>query len=151
MPILVEAMEHFPEFVTNHLFLFSLLIAILALLIWNLYGDTISGIRQVIPMEATRLINHENAVIIDIRKKDEFDNGHILNARHIPVAEMEERKKDLQKYKQSAVILYCNNGSESTRTARALTHDGFEKLFCLKGGLHSWRNANLPLTRENTS
>ena len=51
-------MEHIPEFVANHLYLFSLLLAILTLLIWNLYGDTVSGIRQVIPMEVTRLINH---------------------------------------------------------------------------------------------
>jgi rhodanese-related sulfurtransferase len=144
-------MEHFPEFVANHLFLFSLLVAILALLIWNLYGDTVSGIKQIIPMEATRLINHENAMLVDLRNQADYASGHILNARNIPATELAERLKELHKYKQQPVILCCNNGSESGRAARLMMQGGFEKIFCLKGGLHAWRSANLPLTRDSAS
>jgi len=144
-------MEHFPEFVSNHLFLFSLLIAILILLIWNLYGDSMSGIALVIPMEATRLINHENAVIVDLRSKEDFDAGHIINAYNIPASEMAERQKELDKHKEQALILYCSHGAESSRMARILMNGGFQKLFCLKGGLQAWQSANLPLTRDNVS
>ena len=144
-------MEHFPEFIANHLFLFSLLIAILTLLIWNLYGDTVSGIKQIIPMEVTRLINHETATVVDVRNKADFANGHILNAQNIPASELTERQKELHKFKQRPVILCCNNGSESGRAVRILMQEGFEKLFCLKGGLNAWRNASLPLTRDNSS
>ncbi len=142
-------MEHFPEFVTNHLFLFSLLVAISSLLIWNLFGNAMSGISQVIPMEATRLINHENAVILDLRSENNFKEGHIINAINIPAERLSERQNELQKYKERHVILYCNNGTESARATHILKHNGFEKIHCMKGGLLAWRNANLPLTRDH--
>lgn len=141
-------MEHFPEFVGNHLFLFSLLVAILSLLMWNLFGNAMSGIPQIIPMEATRLINHEHAVVIDLRSENNFQEGHILNALNIPYEKLSERQNELQKYRERPVILYCNNGAESTRASRILRQNGFEKIHCLNGGLHAWRNANLPLTRD---
>ena len=144
-------MEHFPEFVANHLFLFSLLIAILTLLIWNIFGDTVSGIRQVAPMEATRLINHDNATVIDLRKQDAFKNGHILNAINYPVDSLKEREKNLESYKDKTVILYCNTGTETPRVARMLIQKGFEKIYCLKGGLQAWKNASLPLNRNSDS
>jgi rhodanese-related sulfurtransferase len=141
-------MEHIPEFVANHLYLFSLLLAILTLLIWNLYGDTVSGIRQVIPMEVTRLINHENAVVIDLRKQEEFESGHILNAKNFLADKLIEQGKELDLYKPKVVILCCNTGTDSTRVARMLMQKGFEKLYCLKGGLQAWRSASLPLNRN---
>ncbi len=140
-------MEHFPEFVANNLFLFSLLIAILTLLIWNLFGDTVSGINQVISTEATRLINHENAVVVDLRKQEDFKSGHILNAKNFPADTLNEHEKELDLYKPKVVILCCNTGIDSTRVARILIKKGFEKLYCLKGGLQAWRSANLPLDR----
>lgn len=144
-------MEKIPEFVANHLFLFSLLTAILVLLIWNIYGDVISGIRQVTPAEATRMINHENAVILDIRKADEFADGHIINAVNIPMKDIENRRKELEKYKDLPVILYCMNGSDSPRVARILRQTGMEKTCYLKGGLIAWRNANMPIDRNKQS
>ncbi|MBM2830065.1 MAG: rhodanese protein [Gammaproteobacteria bacterium] len=142
-------MEHFPEFVVNHLFLFSLLVAISSLLIWNLFGNTMSGISEVIPMEATRLINHENAIVLDLRSENNFKDGHILNAINIPSEKLPERQNEIKKYKERPVILSCNNGAESAQASRILKHNGFEKLYCLKGGLQAWRNASLPLTREH--
>ena len=144
-------MEHFPEFVANHLFLFSLLIAILTLLIWNIFGDTVSGIRQVIPMEATRLINHDNAIVIDLRKQDDFNNGHILNAINYPVDTLKDQENNLESYKDKPVILYCNTGVDSPRVARMLIQKGFERLYCLKGGLQAWKSASLPLNRNSNS
>lgn len=140
-------MEHFPEFVANHLFLFSLLIAILTLLIWNIFGDSVSGIQQIIPAEATRLMNHENAIVIDLRKQEDFENGHILNALNFPVDSITDQDKNLEPYKSRPVILCCNSGTVSPRIARVLLHKGFDKLYCLKGGLQAWRSASLPLNR----
>jgi rhodanese-related sulfurtransferase len=140
-------MEHFPEFIANHLFLFSLLVALLVLLAWNLFGYSITGVNMVIPMEATSLINHENAVVIDVRSETDFKTGYILNALNFPATDMEKRQDDLKKYSKRTVILYCNNGSESARLCRMLKQQGFDKLNCLKGGVYAWRNANLPLSR----
>ena len=140
-------MEHFPEFIANHLFLVSLLIGILMLLLWNLFGASLSGIAEVAPMEATRLLNHEQAVILDVRPEQEYAEGHILNAINIPVDKITGQQDDLNKYRNQPVILCCKNGMDSMRVARVIKHSGFEKVYCLKGGLQTWRTAGLPLAR----
>ncbi|MGH8120364.1 MAG: rhodanese-like domain-containing protein, partial [Gammaproteobacteria bacterium] len=71
-------MDLFPEFVANHLFLFALLVSVLMLLFWNLFGTAMSGIIQVNPRETIRMLNHEGAVVVDIRRPGEYSNGHIL-------------------------------------------------------------------------
>jgi len=141
-------LEKLPEFIGNHIFLVSLFIAILAILIWNLFSSTISGIAQVPPGELTRLMNRENAIVIDVRSSAEFSKGHILNARNIPDGELETHKKDLEKHKSNPLVTCCGSGALSQKAARILKAMGFEKVYILKGGIQAWQSANLPLTRD---
>ncbi|MBI2994335.1 MAG: rhodanese-like domain-containing protein [Gammaproteobacteria bacterium] len=140
-------MERIPEFIGNHLFLVTLFIAILALLLWNLFGATLTGVAQLEPAEATRMINREGALILDVRPAAEFQEGHVLNAVNIPEAELSSRQKELEKHKDKPVIACCGNGSASTRAVSQLKAGGFEKPYCLRGGLTAWRSAGLPVTR----
>ena len=140
-------MERIPEFVANHVFLFSLLIAILMLLIWNLFGDMLSGIKQVLPEEVTRLINREDAKVVDLRKQSEFEQGHIIDAINISADQLASDFEKLNKYKEQGVIFCCATGGVSSREARKLMNEGFEKVYTLKGGIYAWQNANLPLAK----
>ena len=81
-------MEKFPEFVLNHPYLFSLLFVILTLLIWNIFGDVIGGVKMLTSSQVTHLVNREDAEIVDIRSQKEFENGHIINARNISPKEL---------------------------------------------------------------
>lgn len=141
-------MEHLPEFIANHLLLFSLLIGISSLLLWNIYGSAASGIREIGAAEVTRMINHEKAVVLDVRNEEEFAEGHILNAMNIPADKLDEQIKVLNKHKDKPLILTCKQGMESLRVARMIKQNGFEKIYSLKGGLQSWRDAKLPLMRD---
>jgi len=141
-------MERLPEFIGNHLFLVCLFIAILSLLLWNMYGELISGVKSVTPAEATLLINRDDAILIDTRSQSDFIEGHILNAKNISADELASSIEKLKQYKNQAVIIYCNTGAESPRLARLLMHADFERVFTLKGGLTEWKNANLPLTKK---
>lgn len=141
-------MERIPEFIGNHPFLVSLFVAILMLLLWNVFGGAISGIAQLAPADATFLINRENGLLIDVRPEAEFRTGHILNAVNIPEAALDSRREWLEKHKAKPIITCCQNGSASARVARNLRAGGFEKVNCLKGGLAAWQSAGLPLTRE---
>jgi len=141
-------MEKIPEFIANHLFLFSLLIGILALLLWNIFGNAVSGVLELTPMEATRKVNHEKAVILDVRPEKEYAEGHIINAINIPFEKLSEQHKELIKNKERPVIICCRTGTDSVRAARVLKQQGFDQLYCLKGGLQAWRNASLPLLRD---
>jgi len=80
-------MEKFPIFVINHPYLFSLLFVILTLLIWNIFGGLVGGVKILTTDEATQLINRENAEVVDIRSQKEFENGHIINAINISLQE----------------------------------------------------------------
>ncbi|MFT5132020.1 MAG: rhodanese-related sulfurtransferase [Gammaproteobacteria bacterium] len=141
-------MERLPEFISNHLFLVSLFISLLMLFIWNFYGGVLTGVKAIIPAELTRLINREDAIVVDVRSTADFGSNHILNALNIPDAELQSRKSELEKYLKQPLIFYCGSGTISAKVARTLSGQGFEKVYSLKGGLPSWQNANLPLTRE---
>lgn len=141
-------MERLPEFISNHLFLVSLFVSLLMLLLWNVFGGTLSGVKQVLPAELTRLVNRENAVLVDLRPAADFETSHILGALNIPHGELEDRQKELEKYNTQPLVFYCASGAVSARISRTFLSRGFEQVHCLKGGLPSWQNANLPLTRE---
>lgn len=141
-------MERLLEFTVNHPFLIALFVAILALLLWNLFSDRLSGVKPLTPAELTRLLNHEDAVLLDIRSKAEFDKGHILNARNIPAAQIDQKLEQLKSESDQPFILCCNSGMDSQRVARRLLMQGFPRVHTLKGGMHAWRNDALPLTKE---
>lgn len=142
-------MERIIEFIANHPFLIALWVAIALLLLWNLLGDSLGGIRALNTAEVIRLINHEDALLVDLRSKADFDKGHILNAENIPVASLDEQIDRLSKRAgDRPIVLVCGNGMESQRAGRKLQQAGVEKLHLLKGGLPAWREANLPVTKE---
>ena len=141
-------MERILEFIANHLFLFSLLVAVLCLLLWNLFS-TVTGVRQILPAEATRLINKKNAKILDLRSAKDFAQGHIINASNFAPKLLEGNQTELAEYKDKILIIYCLNGLESSRIGRMLKMRGFQNVHCLKGGITAWQNANMPLTKTD--
>lgn len=140
-------MERVIEFVANHPFLIALWIAIALLLLWNLFSANLGGIKALAPTEAIRMLNHDDALLIDLRKKGEFDQGHILGARQIAAADIDQQIEKLKKDNDKPIILCCGNGMESQRTGRRLKQAGIEQVYLIKGGVPGWQQANLPLTR----
>lgn len=136
-------MEQFSEFVANNIFLFIALIVILTLIIRS-YIVT-SGAKNVTASDAVRMVNRDDAVIVDVRTEEEFRNGHILNASNIPLGLLESRSQELQKYKSHPLIIVCKSGNRSHQAAGILKKQGFEQIFNLSGGMLSWESANLPV------
>ena len=133
------------EFVGNHWPLFVALFAILGLLAHNL----ITGNQgQVTPLEATQLINHEDAVVVDVRPLADFNKGHIIGAINLPANGFAQQIKTLERYKDRPIIVSCRSGAQSSVATRQLSKAGFERVFNLRGGILAWQNANLPLTRK---
>ncbi len=143
-------MENLPEFISNHLFLATLFVAILILLLWNLFGGSMGGIAQISPQELTRLMNHDHGIVVDVRKAEDFEKGHILNALNIPEADFESREKELEKLKGKTVITCCLSGMSAPKIAQSLKTKGVENISSLKGGIQAWQSANLPLTRDKS-
>lgn len=140
-------MQQLGEFVVNHWVLFAALTVILALLIANLASGLGAASGQLSPPDAVRLINREDAVIVDLREAGEFNRGHILNAVNVPEARLNERLTELRKYRDRPVIVYCAAGNTAARAAAALKKAGFTKLYSLRGGIGAWQQDNLPIAR----
>ncbi len=124
-----------------------LLISILMLLGWNIFGDAISGVPIITPNEVTRLMNQNDAQVLDIRKESQFEDGHIINAMNISLEHLAHHHNKLKRHQVNGVIFCCDTGSVSPKEARKLMNEGYEKVYCLKGGFQAWKTAGLPVTK----
>jgi len=79
---------------------------------------------------------YRKAQLIDVREPQEFDNGHILGARNIPVTQLKQRLVEIRKDKP--VYLYCQKSSRSSRAAQILHKKGYKDIYQLKGGFKKW-------------
>ncbi|MFV1973389.1 MAG: rhodanese-like domain-containing protein [Thiohalobacterales bacterium] len=132
------------EFIANNLLLFMALLVILALLIGGELRHRLSKVKQLAPGEATRLLNHENAIMVDMRTDKDFRDGHIVNAVHAPA---DNAASKLKKYSDRPLIIYCNSGQQSVKLGGELVKQGYENVNHLKGGILAWKQADLPLSK----
>lgn len=139
-------MDRLLEFVANHPVLFVALGAVILLIIANEVFGRLQGDRRLPPNEAVRLINHEEALVIDVRGAADFKRGHILNARHIPANRIAEHEGELAKFKDRPVLCYCALGTTAPQVCENLRKQGFARAYSLKGGINAWQGASLPLT-----
>jgi GrxC family glutaredoxin len=141
-------MDQFMEFAVNNWALLLALIIILALLARTWVGP--GGVKSVGPMEAVSLSNHKNGVFVDVRTDDEYREGHILHSLHAPLGLLDSKLKEISKFKNRPLIVYCRSGSRSGRAGGLLKKQGFNEIYNLAGGVMAWQNANLPLTKDKT-
>jgi rhodanese-related sulfurtransferase len=138
-------MQQFFEFFLNHWPLFVALLAIAVTLAYNIFGNRLHGYQNVEPLSAVQLMNHEDAVVVDVREDREFKEGHIADAIHIPLGALGSRVGELEKYRDRPVIVGCRSGARSARASGMLSKQGFEKVYNLQGGIMAWQQANLPV------
>lgn len=133
------------NFVSENIFLIAIAFISGAMLIWPLVNRGLAG-ATVGTLQATRLINDQDAVIVDVRPGAEFAAGHLPNARNIAPDELAKRAADLPKGKP--VIVVCGTGTKAGRAASALRATGRQDVFCLEGGIAAWQQAGLPLVKK---
>lgn len=131
------------KFITENIFLIAIAFVSGAMLVWPLVRRGAGG-PSVGTLEATMLINQKDAVVIDVREPGEFAQSHILNARNIPLGELAARMKELERFKERAVIVSCATGSRSGSAAALLRKNGFTNVVNLAGGVAAWQQAGLP-------
>ena len=123
-------------------------LVILGALLWVLWQGLGRGLTKLSPMDATQLINREDAVVVDVRPDGEFNQGHIVNALNIPQKSIQEQLTKLNKYRNRPIIMACRNGQAASSVGSTLRKNGFEQVYNLAGGLVAWEGANLPLVKK---
>jgi rhodanese-related sulfurtransferase len=137
-------MDQLFTFVSNHPVLVGIFAVLLILFIRNELqrgGATISA------QQLVQLVNNDNAVVVDVRDKSEFDQGHIVDAINIPYSNLDARAGELDKYKERPLVVACKMGQHSGTAGTILRKKGFENVSRLRGGITEWRGQNLPVVK----
>ena len=92
--------------------------------------------------QAVQMMNHQHAVLVDIRPSADF------NAGHVPLGDFEKKAAALPKNKP--IIVICDVGRSALGAATRLRKLGFTEVVTLDGGLKAWLTAGLPVTANKT-
>lgn len=89
--------------------------------------------------EAKKIMDaDESAIILDVREKEEFDEGHIPGAILIPYTEIEDKADEMLPDKDSLILVYCRSGRRSKIAAKALSELGYTSVKEF-GGIIDWQ------------
>jgi rhodanese-related sulfurtransferase len=140
-------MDQLIEFIGNNLLLSGLFVAILvAWLAWEV-ARLGRKWKELGTLEAVRLINREDPLVIDVSNSTDFAKGHINGALHMPPSRIEAGNQQLLRQKERPVLVYCQRGQISPQMASRLVKLGFERVHMLTGGLTQWVSDNQPISR----
>lgn len=138
-------MSSFLDFFVEHWVLSALFLTLLGFYITFeiLYSHSNN---QISPQLAVDLMNHQHAVVIDIRTKEAFDQGHIIDAVNIPQEQFLDNIKKIQKYAKKPVIIVCAAGKDSSKiVTKLIKEQDFSRVLQLSGGMHEWITNNFPI------
>jgi rhodanese-related sulfurtransferase len=134
------------KFIVDNILLVMVAVVSGAMLLWPLVRKG-SGGPWVSTARAVELINREDALVVDVRDPGEYGSGHILGAKNLTLARLEEGGGDIAKRKDKPVIVYCEGSDRSAKAMSALKKQGFTQAFNLTGGLNAWQQAGLPVEK----
>ena len=104
--------------------------------------DLLDEARRVIPEVTPQQMRAEpDRVVIDVRERNEFEEGHVPGAVHLSKGFIETRIEDLVPERETPITLYCGSGVRSLLAARAIRELGYTDVASLSGGFGAWKQA----------
>lgn len=146
---MVFGLEQYLQFISHNFLLCLAFVGVLVLIIVLEFKDKLNGAASINPQELVAKMNHDQAMVLDLRSQDAFRKGHILGAMNLSQQDIEKKPGKVEKYKEKPLVLVCNLGQQSPKVANELKKKGFSQVYSLKGGIQAWQNAELPLSSES--
>jgi len=112
-------------------------VAMAALLFWFAYnkGWILANFESIDAKTAIALLeNDDNVTLLDVRTIPEYKEGHLRNAKLIPLQTLSSKLSMLKDDKNKKILVYCRSGSRSVSASRILKKNGFTPLN-IKGGI----------------
>ena len=134
------------DFIQNNILLIAVALASGMMLVWPFLRRGTGG-PWASALQATQMINREDALLLDVRDAAEYAKGHILGAKNVPLAELERRAAEFEKHKAKPVIVHCDTGSLANRAVGMLKGRGFASVYNLAGGYRAWQQGGLPVEK----
>jgi rhodanese-related sulfurtransferase len=105
------------------------------------------NITEISPTDSAAKLKSGDAVIVDVREKDEWDDEHIPDAIHMSRGmvelEIEERFPD----RDATIICHCGGGGRSALAAESLQKMGYKNVRSMAGGFKAWKAVGLPTSK----
>ena len=120
-----------------------LLLSILALIVY----EGRKGGKKLSPSEATRKINKEEAVVLDLRPSQEFSSGHIAGSINMQEDKLEQHLTSKRHPKETPIILVCRTGMNSKKSGISLIKLGYLDGNIIGGGMMTWEGNGMPLAK----
>lgn len=142
-------MEQYIEFIGNNPLLSGIWLVLFFAITYHFFQAKLSAFKRVNNSQLTQLVNKEDAIVVDVRAKDDYKKGHIAGAKHLLLTQIEQGEiGTLEKQKDTPIILVCTAGLSAAKGANKLVKEGFTQVHLLEGGMNSWTGANLPLVKS---
>jgi phage shock protein E len=112
----------------------------------KLVAEAKKNITEISPQDAAAKSNSSEATIIDVRDKDEWDEGHIPGATHMSRGTIELDVEEKVPDPNAMIICHCGGGGRSALVAESLQKMGYKNVRSMAGGFKAWKAAGLPIT-----
>ncbi len=110
------------------------------------FADVLSAAKKAIREETIdeverRLDSREDVLLLDVREPNEYEEGAIPDAVHVPRGFLELRIEDIERGRTRPIVIYCAGGTRSALAAKALQEMGYENVSSMMGGFRDWKDA----------
>ncbi|MFL6584516.1 MAG: rhodanese-like domain-containing protein [Chthoniobacterales bacterium] len=102
------------------------------------------SVTEISPAEAAEKLRRGEAHLIDVRDREDWDEGHAANAEHMSRGTIELDVEDKFPDLSAPIICYCGGGGRSALATESLQRMGYTNVRSLAGGLKAWKAAGLP-------
>jgi rhodanese-related sulfurtransferase len=113
----------------------------------KLVAEAKKHITEISPQDAATKLNSGEAMVVDVRDKDEWDEAHIPGANHMSRGMIELDIEEKVPDQNAMIICHCGGGGRSALAAETLQKMGYKNVRSMAGGLRAWKAAGLPTTK----
>src|SRR5918996_1975459 len=114
----------------------------------KLVAEAKKHITEISPQDAAAKLNSGDAVVVDVRDKDEWEEGHIPGATHLSRGTIELDIEEKVPDQNALIICHCGGGGRSALAAETLQKMGYKNVRSMAGGFKTWKNSGLPTTNS---
>jgi molybdopterin/thiamine biosynthesis adenylyltransferase/rhodanese-related sulfurtransferase len=111
----------------------------------ELLAQVKAEIDEIDAVRARELVESGDPLIVDVREQDEWDEGHVPGAIHIPRGYLESRIEGAAPDRSQQILLYCAAGNRSAFAAKTLQELGYDEPISLAGGFTDWKRNGFPV------
>ena len=141
-------MPKFSTFLHENIFFIAVLALVIVVYLIFEFKQRSGGAKCLSPKLTASKMNEANALVIDIRAKDQFATGHIIHAKNIELATLKVSNQ-LPKNKAAPIIITCDRGTTAKRAVPPLRSMGYTDISVLEGGIFAWRKENFPIVSKS--